>query len=443
MNTTTYIFGNLGTGYAQYPQDYTQNIFKNVNKKQSSPAQLVIHRSNNLMYYTYTRHLERNEYIGFCFLLNSVMISDLNGLFELFENTITHLSVSGEILKINNLGEIVAHAASLVSHKRILLQIISSLENDLNKLEPSLQKLPTQSYSISKEEEKRFAISSDTQEDILSAYYTFVYRFITKEEDSHALTGYKRWIKRLNQEKKELQEDNDKLMANIIRLEKEKKQKNKVIFLSIVASICILGLFIFAGKINKTSHSLIETQETLSKVESDLSSEQSQHENTKNRLSKLRQDQADERSTFLTHMATKDREIEELQQELSDALANNAKLRASLNGAISDRDYYYNLLAAQNQRKHESSTSSTYKSNNNQSSSSHKRSGNRQTITGTVKFNNIDLRVDRDPLARPIITLHKGWKVDVFYLNHKDGYYRVKYGNAEGYLHEVTLDLSR
>ncbi len=142
-------------------------------------------------------------------------------------------------------------------------------------------------------------------------------------------------------------------------------------------------------------------------------------------------------------MATKDREIEELQQELSDALANNAKLRASLNGAISDRDYYYNLLAAQNQRKHESSTSSTYKSNNNQSSSSHKRSGNRQTITGTVKFNNIDLRVDRDPLARPIITLHKGWKVDVFYLNHKDGYYRVKYGNAEGYLHEVTLDLSR
>ncbi len=114
MNTTTYIFGNLGTGYAQYPQDYTQNIFKNVNKKQSSPAQLVIHRSNNLMYYTYTRHLERNEYIGFCFLLNSVMISDLNGLFELFENTITHLSVSGEILKINNLGEIVAHAASLV-----------------------------------------------------------------------------------------------------------------------------------------------------------------------------------------------------------------------------------------------------------------------------------------------------------------------------------------
>ena len=44
MNSTIYLFGNLGQGITLYPNDYTKNIFKEFISRANAPTQLIIHR---------------------------------------------------------------------------------------------------------------------------------------------------------------------------------------------------------------------------------------------------------------------------------------------------------------------------------------------------------------------------------------------------------------
>ena len=124
MNSTFYIFGKFNGSYAQFPADYTQEIFRQLaNRSSFANTQLVIHRDGNLMYYSYMRKLEQENYIGFCLLLNDAMITEIPALFELFDNGISHLALSGEIVKINDNGDIVSNTDSLLSNRQTIQQI--------------------------------------------------------------------------------------------------------------------------------------------------------------------------------------------------------------------------------------------------------------------------------------------------------------------------------
>ena len=143
MNSTFYIFGKFNGSYAQFPVDYTQEIFQQLpNRSSFANTQLVIHREGNLMYYSYMRKLEQENYIGFCLLLNDAMITEIPALFELFDNGISHLALSGEIVKINDNGDIVSNTDSLLSNRQTIQRLSASMTTDLNKLEGSKRKLP-------------------------------------------------------------------------------------------------------------------------------------------------------------------------------------------------------------------------------------------------------------------------------------------------------------
>ena len=69
MNSTVYLFGELGQRYSQYPTDYTQLIFQRCAVLSKEKTQLIIHRDTTLMYYSYIRKLDdaiaaTPQYIG-------------------------------------------------------------------------------------------------------------------------------------------------------------------------------------------------------------------------------------------------------------------------------------------------------------------------------------------------------------------------------------------
>ena len=214
MNSTFYIFGKFNGSYAQFPVDYTQEIFQRLHNRSSfANTQLVIHRDGNLMYYSYMRKLEQENYIGFCLLLNDAMITEIPALFELFDNGICHLALNGEIVKINDNGDIVSNTDSLLSNRQTIQQIANTMMRDLNHFVETRKKLPAQSLAISQDEIKRFDISDNTNQIIESAL-TYAYVFITKDDDSQNIDSYRSTIKRLKEENEKLQEAARTQMSN-------------------------------------------------------------------------------------------------------------------------------------------------------------------------------------------------------------------------------------
>ena len=205
MNSTFYIFGKFNGSYAQFPADYTQEIFRQLpNRSSFANTQLVIHRDGSLMYYCYMRKLEQENYIGFCLLLNDAMITEIPALFELFDNGISHLALSGEIVKINDNGDIVSNTDSLLSNRQTIQQIANNMMRDLNHFVETRKKLPAQSLAISQDEIKRFDISDETNQIIESAL-SYAYVFITKDDDSQNIDSYRSTIKRLKEENGRMQ----------------------------------------------------------------------------------------------------------------------------------------------------------------------------------------------------------------------------------------------
>ena len=214
MNSTFYIFGKFNGSYAQFPVDYTQDIFQQLpNRSSFSNTQLVIHRDGNLMYYCYMRKLEQDNFIGFCLLLNDAMIEEIPALFELFDNGISHLALAGEIVKINDNGDIVSNTDSLLSNRQTIQQIANNMMRDLNHLVETRKKLPAQSLAVSQDEIKRFNIRDDAKQ-IVDSALSYALVFVTKDEDSQNIDSYRSTIKRLKEETERMQKTIQTLQRN-------------------------------------------------------------------------------------------------------------------------------------------------------------------------------------------------------------------------------------
>ena len=94
MNVTVYVFSKLNGKYSQYPDDYTRELFDKFQSMSGAGAKMVIHRDGDLMYYGYIRQLTRKEdYMGFCILLNGVMLTQMEQLASLFEKAYKEANV--------------------------------------------------------------------------------------------------------------------------------------------------------------------------------------------------------------------------------------------------------------------------------------------------------------------------------------------------------------
>ena len=304
MNSSVYVFGSLGNGYTQYPDDYAKVIYQNFYARSTASSQITIHRDNNLIYYGYIRKLDvSSQYIGFCVLLNGVMFSQIGSLFPIFENAVADLVARGEILHFSDRGNITSSISNLNEKQQEVERIASVILNQISGLESNTKKLPPVSYGVSNNESKTFS-TSDKNEDIVNASCKYSYTYVLKDKDydTASLTSYRSVLIRLNKEKDILSNNYSELKTKYEKLTEQKKQYKKVVILCVLIALCGIGLFFLKDSLDSTRSNLedarnditqkegmIKTRDgKIASLESSLSAEQSRRERAEDELTELK-----------------------------------------------------------------------------------------------------------------------------------------------------------
>ena len=192
MNSSIYLFGKLNQGYFQYPNDYTLSIFQNFSARATSKTQIIIHRQDTLMYYGYIRKLDNDEsrYIGFCVLLNDLMIQNIKSLFSLFEEIFTNMVVQGEILCFDDNGNTITIDGNGTKQQEIE-RVMNLLRGNISLLEKDCVKLPPVQYGVDSSEIKTFAVADVEKKEVIDATYKYSYTYILKNEDYEKAAYYR------------------------------------------------------------------------------------------------------------------------------------------------------------------------------------------------------------------------------------------------------------
>ena len=224
MTCSVYVFGNLTDGYTQYPDDYAIAILQQFHSLSSSPSQVIIHRENSLMYYGYIRGLDNSMgYIGFCVLINGMMLTHISQLFNIYEDVVAEMAAKGEIITLNNQGNVIPVVSSLSDKEQEIALIASNIQNRVSRMMEDAVKLPPVGYDVSTSEKKYFTILDDDNE-IVEATGRYSYTYISKQEspDSPQLSGYKGVIRQMREEQVQLTDEYNRLKVKYDQLERQK-----------------------------------------------------------------------------------------------------------------------------------------------------------------------------------------------------------------------------
>lgn len=322
VNSSIYIFGSFDNGYTQYPDNYAKEIYQEFLAQARSKSQIVIHRDKELMYYGYIRQLDRHsQYIGFCVLLNGMMLGNVSNLFTVFENAIAEMVPRGDIIAFNEQGDIISTTNSLADKLQEVNAITAIIRNGIDGMEAYTKSLPPVNYSISNTEKKVFAYS-DSNDTIIDASCQYAYTYVAKDKgcDTASLSGYKGVIRKLHKEKDELASEYGELKSRYNKLNEQKKQYRKVTVLCMIVALCGIGLFSLNGTLNSTQQTLEQSQNEnvkkeeaiqmlksfittlkgkISNLESSLSMEQSKRQEVETELNSLKNIYLEQQPLFI------------------------------------------------------------------------------------------------------------------------------------------------
>jgi hypothetical protein len=238
MNISVYLFGDFNAGYSQYPNDYSQTIFKSFANNAQATTQIAIHRDGDLMYYGYIRKLESDEYVGLCVVINGKYITQLDGLFAVFERAIETMTRNGYLIHYSDKGEICSKVGQLYENREEIDLITSNLQAAFEGLERTSQKLPAVSYGIAKNSIKSYSIQDDEQEIVKSSYtngYTFIYK--SKGYNTAQMNSYRGIITRKDKEIDNLRSECSNLKSQVSSLKNKQRNTKWVSILSVIAVI--------------------------------------------------------------------------------------------------------------------------------------------------------------------------------------------------------------
>ena len=270
MNCSVYIFGELSSGYTQYPEDSSSHILNRLITNCKATTQLVIRRDDNLMYYSYVRKLENNKYVGIAIAVNGYYIQHIQSLFALFENTIEKLVSQGSIICFSKDGNIIPTQKQLKEQEEDIDTITQNLAKDFNNAGQAC-KLPPVDYTVAKESVKEFNIS-DSKRDIVRSSYTYGYTYIYKDNDYNTVKvdSYRSVLSRVNLENVDLKKRNSELHEENQKILRQKKQFKNVILLILLVIGCSIGIYFLYNTLNDTQYQLDEANETIVKKDNTI-----------------------------------------------------------------------------------------------------------------------------------------------------------------------------
>lgn len=238
MNISVYLFGDFNAGYTQYPNDYSQTIFKSFANNAQATTQIAIHRDGDLMYYGYIRKLESEEYVGLCVVINGKYFTQLDGLFAVFERAIETMTRNGYLIHYSDKGEICSKVGQLYENREEIDLLTSNLQAAFEGLERTSQKLPAVSYGTAKNSIKSYSIQDVEQEIVKSSYtngYTFIYK--SKGYNTAQMNSYRGIITRKDKEIENLRSECSNLKSQVSSLKNKQRNTKWVSMLSVIAVI--------------------------------------------------------------------------------------------------------------------------------------------------------------------------------------------------------------
>lgn len=242
MTVSVYIFGNFGSGYTQYPYDYSHGIFDMFQQNIQDITQIAIHRDNDLMYYGYLRKLDTEKYIGICAVVNDKIVADINRLFTMFEETIELMVSNGYLIYFGNNGEITSHVNLLYENNEEIAVIATHIQSVFDGVEPVFQDLPPVNYSVSKDSIQSFSWQDENNRIVTSSYtngWTFIHK--SKEYDTFQINNIKGVLIRRESELKVLEHECQKLRNKISFY--RKLFIYTLILIVLIAVLLALGVF--------------------------------------------------------------------------------------------------------------------------------------------------------------------------------------------------------
>ncbi len=244
MNISVYLFGEFSTGYSQYPIDYTSSIFHSFSDKAKSNTQIAIHRDRDLMYYAYVRKMENGKNFGICCVLNGMMLTQVDGLFNLFETAMSIQIARGTYVRFADDGTIITGESATASKEEYTL-LADYFRSQLERIQTS--PLPPVSYSNSNTSVKDFTID-DSNSDIVksSSVYAYTYIYKTKGYETAQTNSYQGIIAKQKHLNDDLQERCRDLSA---KLTKEKVKQRNMRWVGILSIIVIVFGVILWNKV--------------------------------------------------------------------------------------------------------------------------------------------------------------------------------------------------
>lgn len=271
MNSSVYIFGELSSGYTQYPEDSSSNVLKTLYSHCKVPTQTIIHRDESMMFYCYIRKLDANKYIGLCVAINGYYVSKVDELFSLFENTIEKMARQGVFIHFVADGTITTNLKDLKFEEEEIDTLSENLRRGFETLGNVPQKLPHTDYTIAKDSVKEFC-ASDDKHDIIRASYTYGFTYIYKEKDFDTvrMNSYRSVLRRINEENVSLKKRNAELQEQNKKILNQKKQYRNVVILCILIAVCGIGLFFLKDSLDSTRNNLDSTRNKLENAQNNI-----------------------------------------------------------------------------------------------------------------------------------------------------------------------------
>lgn len=260
MNAEFYLFGKLNQNrYFQYPQDYTQFVFQSFQKNARGKTQLFIHRNGkDLVYYGYIRKIENleNQYIGFCFVLNGVLITDEKVLFQIFEDMVGNLVKNNKLVELDIQGNLVPREFTAKGLQNEFNSFRINIQLEIDKLDYDDSYLPPVNNNISSSDIQYYTEDKDNI-DIRDIFSKCDNILISKNSNINTrfLLNFKQNIAIWHEREKDaikkyndLVNEHSQLTNKYAKLRREKKQTTFVVILV----FCLFsGLFLGVSVLNE------------------------------------------------------------------------------------------------------------------------------------------------------------------------------------------------
>lgn len=238
MNSTVYLFGDFGQGLMSYPIDYTQSLFNKFISESKAPTQVVIYRDGEIMNYGYIRKMENNHLFGMCIQINGQYLTTIKRLFDLFEDAIANMAVRGELIRINEQGNLIETTSSLNNNPKEIERITDYCRSELDKMESACKKLPPIDYSTSATDRNYFKEDDNAMKIITASVKngcTLIYK--KDDYDTLALSSYRSTLSKLNNKYIQATDDIKNLNKELVTLKRQKKQMGVVTALILILFI--------------------------------------------------------------------------------------------------------------------------------------------------------------------------------------------------------------